>query len=128
MGNKHTEKLRHLSGNEEGHTDALAFPTAQLVKNPPTMQETRFDSWVGKICWKKEWLPTAVFWPGEFHGLYSPRGHKESEITETFTTHSQAVHLQMKDKRKALSSHFWLTFRVCTTRKSGRVKNCLVEL
>ena len=23
-----------------------------------------------------------VFWPGEFHGLYSPWGHKESDTTE----------------------------------------------
>ena len=23
-----------------------------------------------------------VFWPGEFHGLYSPQGHKESDTTE----------------------------------------------
>ena len=23
-----------------------------------------------------------VFWPGEFHGLYSPWGHKESDMTE----------------------------------------------
>ena len=27
-------------------------------------------------------LPTPVFWPGEFHGLYSPRGHKESDTIE----------------------------------------------
>ena len=26
--------------------------------------------------------PTPVFWPGEFHGLYSPSGLKESDITE----------------------------------------------
>ena len=25
---------------------------------------------------------TPVFWPGEFHGLYSPWGHKESDTTE----------------------------------------------
>ena len=30
-----------------------------------------FDPWVGKIPWKKERLPTSVFWPGEFHGLCS---------------------------------------------------------
>ena len=30
-----------------------------------------FDPWVGKIPWRKERLPTPVFWPGEFHGLYS---------------------------------------------------------
>ena len=27
------------------------------------------DPWVGKIPWKRESLPTPVFWPGEFHGL-----------------------------------------------------------
>ena len=46
---------------------------AQLVKNPPAMQET----WVRK----RERLPTPVFWPGEFHELYSPWGHKESDKT-----------------------------------------------
>ena len=30
-------------------------------------------------------LPTPVFWPGEFHGLYSPWGHKESDMTECFS-------------------------------------------
>ena len=51
---------------------------AQLVKNTPAMQET----WVGKIPWRRERLPTPVFWPGEFHGLYSLWGHKESDTTE----------------------------------------------
>ena len=27
-----------------------------------------FTPWVGKICWRREWLPSPVFWPGEFHG------------------------------------------------------------
>ena len=51
---------------------------AQLVKNPPAMQET----WVEKIPWRRERLPTPVFWPGEFHGLYSPWGHKELDMTD----------------------------------------------
>ena len=42
---------------------------------------------VGKIPWRREWQPTPVFLPGEFHGQrslagYSPRGHKESDTTE----------------------------------------------
>ena len=41
-----------------------------------------FDPWVGKIPWRRERLPTPVFWPGEFHGLYSSRGHKESDMAE----------------------------------------------
>ena len=36
----------------------------------------------GKIPWRKERLPTPVFWPGGFHGLYGPWGHKESDTTE----------------------------------------------
>ena len=51
---------------------------AQLIKNPPAMWET----WVGKIPWRRERLPTPGFWPGEFHGLYSPWGRKESDTTE----------------------------------------------
>ena len=50
---------------------------AQLIKNSPAMQET----WVGKISWRREKLPTPVFWPGEFHGLYSPQGRKELDKT-----------------------------------------------
>ena len=45
---------------------------AELVKNP----------WVGKIPWRREMLPTPVFWPREFYGLYSPWGCKESDTTE----------------------------------------------
>ena len=41
-----------------------------------------FDPWVGKIPSRRERLPTPVFWHGEFHGLYSPWGRKESDITE----------------------------------------------
>ena len=33
--------------------------------------------WIGKIPWRKEQLPTPVFWPGEFHGLFN-----ESDMTE----------------------------------------------
>ena len=46
------------------------------------MQETWVRSGVGKIPWRKERLPTPVFWPEEFHELYSPWGHKESDTVE----------------------------------------------
>ena len=46
-----------------------------------------FSPWVGQIPWRRERLPTPVFWPGEFHGQrslagYSPWGLKELEMTE----------------------------------------------
>ena len=42
----------------------------QLVKNPSAMWETGFDTWRGKIPWRREKLPTLVFWPREFQRLY----------------------------------------------------------
>ena len=32
-----------------------------MVKNLPARQETQFDSWVRKICWRRDRLPTPVF-------------------------------------------------------------------
>ena len=61
----------------------LGFPGgSDGKKNLPATRETGFDPWVGKIPWRRDWLPTPVFWPGEFHGLYSPWGRKESDMSE----------------------------------------------
>ena len=63
-----------------------------MVKNLAVIQETLvWESWVGKICWRREWLPTPVFWPGEFHGLCSSRGRKESDLTEWLSLHFPQV-------------------------------------
>ena len=42
--------------------------------------------WVGKIPWRRKRLPTPVFRPREFHGLYSARGHKESDMSKKSDT------------------------------------------
>ena len=49
-----------------------------------------FHPWVRKIPWKREWLPTLVFLPGEFDGQrflegHSAWGHKESDMSERLT-------------------------------------------
>ena len=58
-----------------------------LVKNPPARQET----WVQSLGWEnppeKGRLPTPVFWPGEFQGLYSPWVCKELDTTEQYFGH-----------------------------------------
>ena len=46
----------------------------------------RFNPWLGKIPWRREWLPIPVFLPGESHGQrslvgYSSWGRKESDMT-----------------------------------------------
>ena len=59
-----------------------------MAKSLPAMQEDPgFDPWVGTLPWRREWQPTPVFLPGEFHGQrslvgYCPWGHKESDMTE----------------------------------------------
>ena len=100
-----------------------------------------FHSWVGKIPWRRDRLPTPVrlglpyssagkescnvgdlgsipglrrspgkgqayppvFWPGEFHGLDSLRGWKESDTTERLSlTQSCQLYLN-KTRRKTVS-------------------------
>ena len=51
-----------------------------------------FHPWVGKIPWRRQRLPTPVFWPGEFHGLYSPWGCKELDTTELLSLHPTSFH------------------------------------
>ena len=61
----------NITGSPQGDTHfninylilviSWAFLVAQLIKNPPTMQETRFNSWVGKIPWRRDRLSTPVF-------------------------------------------------------------------
>ena len=61
------------------------------VKNLPAkagdLRDEGFDSWVGKIPWRREWQPTPIFLPGESHEQrslvgYSPWGCKELDTTE----------------------------------------------
>ena len=52
-----------------------------------------FDLWVGKIPWRREWRPTPVFLPGEFHGQRSMGSqrvrHDWANNTHTYThTHT----------------------------------------
>ena len=69
---------------------------AQMVKNLPAVQETQVQSLSREDPWRREWLPTPVFLPGEIHGQrspagYCPWGHKESHMTELLT------HLELYD-------------------------------
>ena len=42
----------------------------------------------------KGYLPTPVFWPREFHGLFNPWGHKELDTTERFSLSSHCANLE----------------------------------
>ena len=62
------------------------FPDDGSADKKPTCQRRRcrFDTWVGKIPWRRAWQHTLVFLPGKSHGQkslvdYSPWGRKESD-------------------------------------------------
>ena len=46
--------------------------------NLPAMRET----WVQSLGWEDPLEKGKATWPREFHGLYSPRGHKELGTAE----------------------------------------------
>ena len=56
----------------------------------PWWERPGFDPWVGKIAWRREWQPSPVFLPGNFHGQrslagYSPWDRKELDTNERLT-------------------------------------------
>ena len=65
----------------------LSSVVARTVKNPAAMQETRVRPLgIRKTPWRREWLPTPVFLPGEFCGQrtlagYSAWGHSLTQLS-----------------------------------------------
>ena len=62
---------REQQGNVElqielGLVWGQASLVAQMVKNLLQWGRPRFVPWVGKIPWRREWLPTPVLLPGEW--------------------------------------------------------------
>ena len=61
------------------------------------------NPWIGKIPWRREWLPLPVLLPGESRGQrslagYSPWGRKRVQhnwATNTFTFHFHALEKEM---------------------------------
>ena len=79
-----------IPGLGRSHGEGIGYPlwyswaslVAQLVKNPTAMQEAWVWSLLGKIPWRRKRPPTTLLWPEELHGLYSPWGLKELDLTE----------------------------------------------
>ena len=87
----HTQKLfvifeeisenKYISLNNYIYVHIMRFPHG-LAGKESTCNAGDLGSipGLGKIHWRREMLPTPVFWPGEFHGLYSPWGCKELDV------------------------------------------------
>ena len=74
------------------------------------------DPWVRKIPWRRKWQPTPVFLLGKSHGErslagYSPRGRKESYMTEKPSTGGLGEMCARYATGKIASFIFTVTFR-----------------
>ena len=72
-------------------TITQASQLALVVKNPLAnagdIRDAGSIPGSGRFPWRRKWQPTPVFLPGKFQGLgsladYSPRDHKEPDVTE----------------------------------------------
>ena len=99
----------------------IAKTTTILYSNlPPIKKKKRIhlhcgrpgiDTWIGKIPWKRDRLPTPVFWPGKSHAQrslvgYSPLGCKESDMTKHTAQelqHCLLIHRCFSDFKRVLN-------------------------
>ena len=74
----------------------LGFPCGSAGKaSACNSGDLGFISGLGRSPGEGKGLPTPGFWPGEFHGPYSPWGHKELDMTEQHSF-SLFIHLSIK--------------------------------
>ena len=81
--------LQSMGWERVSHTETLHFHFqkfwAACAQNSELHMQCRrpeLDSWVRKNPWRREWLPTAIFFSEEFHGTLegcSPWGGKDSD-------------------------------------------------
>ena len=63
-----------------------------------------FDPWVRKSLWRREWLPTLVLFPGEFHGQRSPASYNTVHGVLKSLTQLKNFHFFQRRKRGKIYS------------------------
>ena len=98
-----------------------------MTQDPPAMWETWVRSWVGKIPWKREQLPTPVFWPGEFHGLQSMGSQRVGHNWETFTFtfHSKVPIIGLNEEWQ---NHFYFNVSKCKKMESMHSQHHFIKI
>ena len=106
----------------------LASLVAQQSRICPPMHET---SWVGKIPWRKKWLPTPVFLSGEYHvqrilAGYSPWGRRVRR--DLVTKQQQGLSFQMGQNRGVVVFLFnLLNYNLKALKDKQAIDPCSIE-
>ena len=66
---------------------------------------------------RREWQPTPVFLPGEFHGLYSPWDRKEMDKSERLSLLSSQCFVSSFDLQFSLTCHEFINVPILELRK-----------
>ena len=83
--------VSRTSEAKSGASLVLGFPKLGAQQRTHlNCRRPRFNPWVRKIPWRREWQPTPIFLPGDLHGQrslvgYSPQGHNELDTTDQLT-------------------------------------------
>ena len=87
-----------------------------------------FSPWVGKIPCRKEWLPTIVLMPGEFHGQSTLGGYslwglrvRHDSVTNKFHFHFEVLNVSRLESAMH-QERWWLR------QKSGTLKICVLSI
>ena len=73
------------------HLTNPGFPCSSAGKEPAcNAGDLGLIPWLGRSSGEGKGYPP-VFWPGEFYGLCSPRGHKELDMTERLSFHFSQI-------------------------------------
>ena len=97
------------------------FPGRSVMKTLPANEGATGSLGLIPGSGSREWLPAPVFLPGKSHGQrslggYSPRGHKELDMT--YWLNSSRASMNMKSVRKQRliekkwNGHFWRCWSV----------------
>ena len=103
-------------------TVSRGFPGGAICKESACQcrrcKRCRFNPWVRKIPWRRNWQSIPVFLPGKFHGQrslarYSSWSHKKSDTTEHCTTPGKYLEKSKKykplRKKKKKKSRFLIS-------------------
>ena len=94
---------------------SLGFPDSSVGKESAcNARDLGSIPGLGRFPWRRKRLPTPVLWPGEFHGLYSPWGHQESDTTERLSLSRPWARTELQ---KAV---IWWWFRIVWKMPGGK--------